>query len=82
MLALFKNTLLLTSLLCLSACWPLEDDKSPSGSSLLPDVNTSLSTESPVGIWMLDIDATSEVTYYEEDSSNIKSIEKSKHKIR
>jgi hypothetical protein len=82
MLALFKNTLLLTSLLCLSACWPLEDDKSPSGSSLLPDVNTSLSTESPVGIWMLDIDATSKVTYYEEDSSNIKSIEKSKHKIR
>jgi hypothetical protein len=82
MLALFKNILLLTSLLCLSACWPLEDDKSSSGSSLLPDVNTNLSTESPVGIWMLDIDATSEVTYYEEDSSNIKSIEKSKHKIR
>ena len=68
MSALFKNTLLLISLFCLSACWPLtEDDKKSPDSSLLPAINTSLSTESPVGIWMLEIAADRFESFYNED---------------
>ena len=68
MSALFKNTLLLISLFCLSACWPFEDeDKKSSNSSLLPTINTSLSTESPVGIWMLEVAADRFESFYNED---------------
>jgi hypothetical protein len=68
MSALFKNTLLLISLFCLSACWPLtEDDKKSPDSSLLPTINTSLSTESPVGIWMLEISADRFESFYNKD---------------
>ncbi|MFT7371776.1 MAG: hypothetical protein ACI9T9_000455 [Oleiphilaceae bacterium] len=68
MSALFKNTLLLISLFCLSACWPFaEDDKKSSDSSLLPTINTSLSTESPVGIWMLEISTDRFESFYNED---------------
>jgi len=83
MLALLKYTLLFSGFLCLTACWPFEkDDKEPSNTSLLPEINTNLSSESPVGIWMLDIDATSEVVSYQEDALTVKEIRKSKHKIR
>jgi len=83
MLALFKYTLLFSSFLCLTACWPFENnDKEPSNTSLLPEINTNLSSESPVGIWMLDIDATSEVTLYDENNTDITSVEKSDHQIR
>ena len=68
MSALFKNILLLISLFCLSACWPFEDeDKKSSNSSLLPTINTSLSTESPVGIWMLEIAADRFESFYNKD---------------
>lgn len=84
MLALFKFPLLIISLLFLAACWPLEDNKKKKLSSeiaSLPDINHNLSSESPVGIWMLDIDATTEITNFH-NNTEIKSIEKSKHKIR
>ncbi len=85
MLALFKFPLLIISLLFLAACWPLEDNKKKKLSSeiaSLPDIDHNLSSESPVGIWMLDIDATTEITNFHNNNIEIKSIEKSKHKIR
>jgi hypothetical protein len=83
MLASFKYLSLLISFILLTACWPLEEkDKKSSNPSLLPEVNKSLSNESPVGIWMLDIDATSEITNFQNNNTDIKSVEKSKHKIR
>lgn len=80
-----KYLLTLSCLLFLTACWPLEDNKKKNDSSeasLLPAINNSLSTESPVGIWMLDIDATTEITNFQDNNTDIKSVEKSKHKIR
>lgn len=68
MLAFFKNLSLLTSFILLTACWPLEEkDKKSSNSSLLPEVNKNLSNESPVGIWMLEIDARRFESYYYTD---------------
>lgn len=64
MLILFKYTLFLISLIFLTACWPLEDENSSSNSTLLPAVNNSLSSESPVGIWMLEIAAVKFESYY------------------
>jgi hypothetical protein len=79
MLTFFKYSLVLISLFCLSACWPFEkDDKKSSGpTSLLPDVNKSLSSESPAGIWMLEMSANKFESFYstgfEENSSDYSS---------
>lgn len=48
----------------------------------MPEINTHLSSDSPVGIWMLSIDATSKVTLYDENNTDITSIEKADHQIR
>lgn len=68
MLTLFKYTLLFSCTLFLAACWPeKENNKKPADTSLLPAINTRLSTESPVGIWMLEIAADRFESFYNED---------------
>ena len=62
--AISKYALFLTTLLCLSACWPIEDDKDSSNSSLLPAVNKNLSNESPTGIWMMEMTSSRFKSYY------------------
>jgi hypothetical protein len=62
--AILKYVLFLVTLLCLSACWPLKDDKESSNSSLLPAVNNSLSNESPAGIWMMEMTSSRFDSYY------------------
>ena len=62
--AILKYALFLTTLLCLSACWPFEDDKDSSNSSLLPAVNNNLSNESPAGIWMMEMTSSRFESYY------------------
>ena len=68
MLTLSKYAFLFICTLFLAGCsFFEEDDKKSSASSLLPDINTSLSTESPVGIWMLEISADSFESFYTTD---------------
>jgi len=68
MFALSKYAFLFICTLFLAGCsFFEEDDKKSSASSLLPDINTILSTESPVGIWMLEISADSFESFYTTD---------------
>lgn len=67
MLASFQSLLLITCLLCLTACWPLEENQDSSEPNLLPEINTNLSSESPAGIWMLEITANTFESFYYPD---------------